>query len=82
MDCCENEELITSSTFAQIFGNCQSWLKKILDGEIFSSESENEEDQQNVIVSILFIFHITFVLFFLAHHCRPRGTVQNRQTFD
>ena len=78
MDCCGNEEQ-TASTFGAIFAKCQSWFNNFLEGDIFSSENDKEG---NLIVSVLFIFHVTFVFFFLAHHCVPRGAVQIRATFD
>ena len=86
MDCCGNEEQ-NASTFGLIFAKIQAWIFSILNGDILnpdldSTEKENVEETHNVVVSILFVIHITVVFFFLAHHCTPRGVAQGRTNYD
>ena len=82
MACCENEEQ-TASTFGQMFGKCQALLNYFLEGDIFNFSNfaitdKDDDSNQNVIVTILFVVHIAFVFCFLAHHCTPRGGSQTR----
>ena len=78
IDCCGSEDQ-NSSTFGQIVSKCQSWIFTILNGDIFSrtdgsvenTENLNEnEETQNVIVSILFLIHGLFHEFVQNVHYR------------
>ena len=68
ISCCDNEDEQTASTFGNIFDKAQDWIIQVING----GNPNAGEGTQNVIVSILFLVHITIVFCFLAHHCSTR----------
>ena len=73
ISCCDNEDEQTASTFGDIFDKAQDWIIQVITG----TPNAGEESTQNVIVSILFLVHITIVFCFLAHHCSTRVNRDN-----
>ncbi len=82
MACCGDEDN-TATTLGAVNGKIFSWLDSISRGSLWSesSDEEDNEDRQNVIVSVLFLLHVCVVFFFLAHHCTPRGIAQPRVNY-
>ena len=87
MDCCSGNEEQTASTFSLIFNKIQVWIFSVLNGDFLnhnqkeSDKDADSEDTQNIVVSVLFLIHVTVVFFFLAHHCTPRGVAQGRTNY-
>lgn len=82
LECCSGDSGETPGTFGQIASKAQNWIVQLLNGDLFKDKgSDNEDEAQNVIVSILFLVHVTVVFFFLAHHCTARGGTVGRANF-